>query len=205
MFQGATVNRQQQRSDETRAALLSAGEACFARSGYDLASVDDICRAAGVSKGAFYHHFASKQQLFLELLNRWLEGTDRQLAALRDEATSVPEALTTMIAVLRGVFAEAGDRLPIYLEFWTRAARDKEVWQGTIEPYRRYRDFFAAMVAAGVEQGSLQPVDPQNAARVIVAMGVGLLVQSLLSPDETDWEKVSQEAIRLLLEGLQQR
>jgi TetR/AcrR family transcriptional repressor of nem operon len=45
----------QQRSEETRASILDAAVRCFALSGYDAASVDDICEEAGVSKGAFWH------------------------------------------------------------------------------------------------------------------------------------------------------
>ena len=40
----------------------------FSSTGYNKASVDDICAQAGISKGAFYHHFKSKQELFLALL-----------------------------------------------------------------------------------------------------------------------------------------
>ena len=63
------MRRKQQRSEETRARLLEAAEACFSESGYDGTGVAKICRRAGVSKGAFYHHFETKQAIFLELLN----------------------------------------------------------------------------------------------------------------------------------------
>ena len=53
--------------------LLRSAATCFAESGFDVASVDEICKNAGLSKGGFYHHFSSKQDLIIELLNQWLE------------------------------------------------------------------------------------------------------------------------------------
>jgi len=72
----------QQRGEETRKRLLDAAQEAFALYGYDGTSVAEICRRTGVTKGAFYHHFPSKQDVFLELLERWLEGVNAQLAAL---------------------------------------------------------------------------------------------------------------------------
>src|SRR5260370_42198165 len=50
-------------SGDTRTKLLNAALAVIRAKGYSAATVDEICRAAGVSKGAFFHHFASKDKL----------------------------------------------------------------------------------------------------------------------------------------------
>ena len=90
----------------------------------------------------------------------------------------------------------------MFLEFWTRAAREPEVWQATIAPYRRYRAFFSGMVEAGVAEGTLRPVDPGVAAHVIVSLAVGLVLQGALDPDGADWGQVTRESIQMLLDGL---
>jgi AcrR family transcriptional regulator len=68
----------QARSEKTHKEIMKSAVAEFSRSGYDAASVADICREAGVSKGAFYHHFPSKQKLFLAIMQDWLKGIDKQ-------------------------------------------------------------------------------------------------------------------------------
>ena len=93
----------QQRSEETRGRILDASVRKFAIAGYDAASVDDICSEAGVSKGAFYHHFPSKQSVFLALMNGWLSMIDLGLAAVHKE--TVPETFIEMTNLLPGVFA----------------------------------------------------------------------------------------------------
>src|SRR5262245_18053742 len=49
--------------DRTRTLLIGAASQLFGTSGYDRTSVDQIIKQAGVSKGAFYHHFASKEEI----------------------------------------------------------------------------------------------------------------------------------------------
>ena len=193
----------QRRGEETRSHILQAAEQCFAQHGYDGTGVAEICRRAGVTKGGFYHHFPSKQALFMELLDRWLAELNTQLEAAHAEADTIPEGLLQMAGMVRPVFQVAGEQLPIFLEFWTKAARDPAVWQATIAPYRRYRDLFSGMIEAGITEGTLRPVDPEMAAQVIVSLAVGLVLQSLLDPHGADWGEVAQEGVRMLLEGLE--
>lgn len=199
------MTTQQQRTEETRNRILQTAEECFSRDGYDKTSVATICERAGVSKGAFYHHFTTKHEVFMALLNRWLGGLDEQLASLQTVQASVPEELHAMAGLIGGVFRAAENRFPLFLEFWSQSVRDPEVWKITVAPAHHYRDFFAGMIEQGVREGSLAPADAQTAARVLVSLMMGLLVQGLLDPQAADWEQVAREGIRILLEGMEQR
>ena len=192
----------QQRSEETRASILGAAQNLFAQSGFDATGVAEICQAAGVSKGAFYYHFPSKQALFLELLDQWLKGLDAQLNALRSSQQSAPELLINMTGVFPLVFSSADGRLQMFLEYWTQASRDPIIWEATIAPYHRYQAYFASLIEDGISEGSLEPIDSQVAAQVIVSLAVGLLLQGLLDPQGADWERVSKQGIQYLLEGI---
>jgi AcrR family transcriptional regulator len=190
----------QQRSEETRTHILEAALKRFANHGYNAASIDQICADAGVSKGAFYHHFPSKQAIFLELLKGWLATIDAGFEAVRQG--TVPETLMRMTGILPAVFAAADDRLPMFLEFWLQASRDEKIWEATISPYRHYQDYFANLIQQGIDEGSFAPVNPQSTAQMIVSLAVGLLLQGLLDPDGSDWEKVARESMQVVLKGL---
>jgi AcrR family transcriptional regulator len=190
----------QARSEETRTHILEAALRRFANYGYNAASVDDVCADAGVSKGAFYHHFPSKQSVFLALLNGWLDALEAGFEAARKE--TVPETLMAMTDMLPGIFATADGRLPMFLEFWLRASRDEVVWQATVAPYQRYQQYFSALIEQGKAEGSFRAdIDSQSAAKAIVAIAVGLLLQGLLAPDGTDWQKTARESVSVLLRG----
>jgi len=192
----------QRRAQKTREQILKAAEECFARDGYDATGVAAICEQAGVTKGAFYHHFPSKHALFLALLQGWLGRLDAGMEALRAGAPTVPDGLLHMAGLTRFIFSEAGGRLPVFLEFWNQASHDRDVWQATVAPYRRYRDWFAGIVRTGVAEGSLRPVDPDAAALAIVGLAVGMLLQGLLDPDGANWGQAMHDGMTMLLEGL---
>jgi AcrR family transcriptional regulator len=190
------------RAEETRERILAAAQECFARYGYDATGVAEICERAGVSKGAFFHHFPTKQAVFLELLEHWLAGLGEKLAALRAGAPSVPDALMQMAGTAQQVFEAARGQLPIFLEFLSQAARDSRIWQATISPYRRYRAFFAGMIEAGIAEGSLRRVDPDAAANTILSLAIGLVLQATVDPDGADWGRIAQQSMGMLLEGI---
>lgn len=192
----------QHRGDETRMRILAAAAECFTRTGYDATGVAEICARAGVSKGAFYHHFPGKQAAFLALMEQWLQGVNVPLTAARAAGETVPQQLVGLAQVVEPVFAVAQGQVPMFLEFWRQAAKEPEVWQATIEPYRRFRAGFAELVRAGIADGTLGPVDPDVAALTIVSLGVGLVVQGVLDPNGEDWSRAAAESLRLLLGGL---
>jgi AcrR family transcriptional regulator len=192
----------QLRADQTREHLLAAASDLFTRYGYDATGVAEICEAASVSKGAFYHHFPSKQAVFLALLEQWVGELDSVLAAAAQQVEPAPQRLAAMAGLFEHAFGQAAGRLPMFLEFWRQAAKEPQVWQATIEPYRRFRDTFAGVIETGVAEDSFHPVDPEVAGQVLVALGVGLILQGSIDPDGADWGRVARESVNLLLQGL---
>jgi AcrR family transcriptional regulator len=195
----------QKRSVETRNRIQEAALTCFAEKGYEATGVAEICQVAKVSKGAFYHHFPTKQAIFLALLTGWLAELDARLFAEQTLDKPIPQTFANMAEMSGGVFSSASGQLPLFLEFLMQAKRDPEVWNATIEPYRHYRDLFAGLIRTGIAEGSLKPVSPERAAKVLVSMAVGLLLQSVLDPDAGDWALVAKEGVDLFVNGIRSK
>ncbi|WP_327291823.1 TetR/AcrR family transcriptional regulator [Streptomyces sp. NBC_01198] len=106
---------QRERSDATVEDLLAAARTLFANSGYAATSLDAVCEGAGVTKGALYHHFAGKKQLFSAVYAR-----EQERLAARITAAYVAVADDPWEAVLEGCRA--------YLE----ASLDPEVQRITL-------------------------------------------------------------------------
>jgi AcrR family transcriptional regulator len=197
----------QQRGEETRSHILDIAGELFAQRGYDATSVADICEGAGVTKGAFYHHFGSKQAVFLELRDRWLAPLDVQLALTPVEGETVPEVLQRVGAMVQAIFEVAGDeqRQQVFLELLSAARHDATILPALLAPTRKYRDLFAGLIGAGIKEGTLRKVDRGLAAQVLVSFGLGLIMQSLLDPHGADWGSIASRALPLLLQGLEKQ
>ena len=192
----------QTRSEETRGRIVQAALKLFAEKGYDPTGVAEICLVSEVSKGAFYHHFPSNQEIFLELLQEWLSALDSELGTVMGSARSVPEGLLAMASQMQEVFSAADGRVHLFLEFWQQARRAHEIWKEFIAPYRRYQDFFAGIIQKGIDEGSFRPIDPQVAGQSLVALAVGILVQGVLDPHGADWDRMTRDAVQLMISGM---
>lgn len=78
---GATRRTQAERTEATTAALVDAARELFARDGYEATSLDAVAARAGVTKGAVYHHFDGKRQLFEAVFSREIEQMTGPLTA----------------------------------------------------------------------------------------------------------------------------
>lgn len=192
----------QQRSEETRSNILDASIHLFAAQGFERTTVSEICSEAGVSKGAFFHHFPTKQDVFMQVLENWLAALDAQLKSMIDTSSTVSDGLLQMASLTKVIFNQSNGQLGMFLEFWEQARHDPDVWKATIEPYRRYTRLFATYLRRGIKEGSIREVDPDVAARMIVSMAVGFLLQNLMDPTATDWENAVVESMQVLLKGL---
>jgi AcrR family transcriptional regulator len=191
--------------EDTHQQILHAAERLFAAGGYDATGVAEICRAAGVSKGAFYHHFTSKHDLFLELLDTWLAALDAGFETAVQETADVPTALRSMAALVAHGIQRPEVRLGMFVEFWAHAQRDPLVWERAAEPYARYRAYFEQLIREGIARGDIRPVSPQHGALLLTSTALGVLMQAQFAPNAEAWGEMLPATVGLLLEGLQEQ
>lgn len=92
--------------DETRQALVREGRRLFAGNGYGAVGLAEIVAAAGVTKGALYHHFANKAELFRAVLEEVQQEVGRRVAAAAD---AHPDPRSQLAAGCREFLAAATD------------------------------------------------------------------------------------------------
>ncbi|MCJ7694379.1 MAG: TetR/AcrR family transcriptional regulator [Anaerolineaceae bacterium] len=175
----------------------------FARSGYGATSVSDICKTVNISKGAFYHHFPSKQSLFMALMQDWLDLLDEGFNAVKESSENIPDALFNMAGMTGQIFEAANSGFPIIIEFWRQANSDPIIWKEAVTPYERYLNYFEGLILDGITEGSLdKSVDPKIAARLLLSLAMGFLLQASFDPNGASWTEVTQSGMRLLINGM---
>jgi AcrR family transcriptional regulator len=193
----------QLRGSSTRNRILSTSYELFSHQGYEATGVALICEKAQISKGAFYHHFPSKKDVFFTLIEDWLGKIQTQFLQIKDNPAIIPDQFNSMMPALSSIFSEA-EQIPIFLEFWLQAMRDPEIAQRMIKPYFTFVSLFEKMFEKGIAEGSIDPKsDPHLSMRLVMAFSIGLIMQSMIEPTREDWKKVSQYSLDTVLLGLQ--
>src|SRR4051794_15838065 len=137
--------------EDTREKLLDAAAEVFAEKGYANSSMDDVAAAAGMTKGALYWNFDSKQALFHALLDERVYGPLRTLVDFTRTADLDASTSGQAGAVMGALNAQPG-LLRICYEHWLSILGDDEKRTEQADLWRTMRDALAESLHARAEQ-----------------------------------------------------
>lgn len=171
----------------------------FNERGYDGTSMDDIARAAGITKGSLYHHVKGKE----EFLTR---GAGRALQALHAVLDEPQAQQGTALARLKHILARAVAveiRWLPEVSLLLRLRGNTPAEQALMAQRRHFDQVFTALVRAGIAEGSLRAdLDPRLVTRLILGMANWLVEwyrpQGALAP-----EQIADGILKLAFEGLE--
>jgi len=167
----------------SRTRVLDAAAEVFAERGYERATVDEIATRAGLSKGTVYWNFASKEELFLALLD---ERIDRPVRAVMDISGSAPREQPTAGAVdaaMGQLVRERPQFVQLLLEYWAAAVRDPELRRRYVERQQGLREALAEVIRTRQPPDIPFAIPPEHLATAFVALGLGLALELLVDPD----------------------
>lgn len=197
-----------ERQARTRAELLATAATVFGERGYDGASVEEIAERAGYSHGAVYSNFAGKDDLFLAVFEEYMAARARELAETQvDLPADAP--LETRARALADQWMErfAADResFLLHLEFLGRAGREPGMAERFGSRSATLREAIAAFIAHSQEEEGVEaPLPPADLALVLRALGIGLAVEALVSPDAVR-DDLYGDFVELLVKMLRER
>jgi AcrR family transcriptional regulator len=170
-----------ERRAQTRAALLDAAARVFVDRGFAGASVEAIAAEAGYTRGAFYSNFASKEELFVALLQE--RGFEFARTVARESAGLSPAELGASAAAVHA-HAATDWMVRLFLEVLAHAGRDPETRRLTAGFWSGTRAIGAEQISRGyAAAGREPPIDPAEIASAFIALDVGLALQRYVDPD----------------------
>jgi AcrR family transcriptional regulator len=187
-----------ERRRQTRARLLDAAGQVFARRGFHAATVDEVADAAGYTKGAVYSNFASKDALFLALLDQRVAAQLQQV-----EALYAVESSEELRAAMRGrteqEFAAARDFGVLMVEFSLYAMRHPAARAELAKRYRQLRGRLAELIARRyARRQAAPPIPAEHLAALVLATDAGLFLQFSAEPGALPWELHADAIVQLL-------
>jgi AcrR family transcriptional regulator len=181
-----------EQGEQTRAELLAAARAEFLGAGYHGATLDRIAAAAGYTKGAVYSRYASKADLFLDLLQVRIDARAADNERRADALVGV-DGLTELLAHWRATDREDEAWTLLVMEFRIHAARDPAL----NARYAALHERTVAGVARTLERVLGAAADP-GVARMVLAIGTGTTLEHVTGPDRLSEEKVARVVAALV-------
>lgn len=173
----------ERRLERTRSALLDAAEEVFAEKGFTPATLDDIAHAAGYTKGAIYKHFATKEELFLAVSDRYWRRYFDNFAEVMSAATRVGSRELDDIA---GRWAQlsrdrGAEHAALGHEFSLYLLRNPEARERVAAKRTEVVEALAGFVAKGLDKlGATLLIPPQTFAHVLIATSDSVVLASEL-------------------------
>jgi AcrR family transcriptional regulator len=170
----------------TRARLIDAAARVFARAGFDGASVDAIAQEAGFTKGAVYSNFRSKDGLFVAVLEERVARRMRDIEEVFFSPESLEDVRSGGHELGRQLVAER-DFWLLFIEVWSRAAREPALRERLAQLYERWCDDVGRMFATHFERLGLPlPGRPEALGSAAIALAEGHILQALIDPERAE-------------------
>lgn len=187
MAAGTKRETRAEKQARTRAALLATAASVFAERGYQGASVEEIAERAGYSHGAVYSNFAGKEDLFLAVFEEYMAERARELAATQedlDESAPLEARARALADQWMERFAADRESFLLHLEFLGQAGREPGMAERFGTRSAAMREAVAAYISHFQEEEEAKaPLSPADLALVMRALGIGLAIEALVSPE----------------------
>lgn len=186
---------------QTRQRLIEAATEYFAVKGYEGTAVDELAKHAGYTRGAFYSHFANKEELMKAIID---QGFDSDLEGIRRlEALEGVDALAAGYKELARAFYNDPMNLLWMLEFQLSAVRHPELREAYAAQHRKMREAIRRLLTNHLEREGYDDAPAYGEYSdifLVIVSGLGLL--KLIYGDEISPDTF-ERAFRALMKGME--
>ena len=182
--------------------ILDAALQIFVKKGYAETRMDDIVKDSGVSKGAIYHYYSSKKDLFLDLINFWEEF---YFPNILDKKYRNKKAAGKLREIAKDVILTFKDKKYVFLaelEIWSLANHDEAVRSRTKKLYTNLIKLFSSIIREGIENNEFKKINVNIAALSIMTSLQGVIWFSIFEESKLSAEEYLTEVMEFIIIGL---
>jgi AcrR family transcriptional regulator len=182
--------------------ILESALICFAEKGFELATIDDICAQAGMSKGSIYNYFKTKDDIYIQLMN---EKTTSNFDYFHEKFKSIKSA-SAKLQFLFKTYREASltdefkHLILVHGEFWLSSSRKEEIRSIMLKRYHDvYRGFVENLLDEGKASGEFQKdIDSSVFSTLFWTIVDGICLDYVVIGDEYPYRELFQKAEDML-------
>ena len=187
--------------DKSKNQILDAALKVFVKKGYAETRMEDIVLNSGLSKGAIYHHYSSKRDLFLSLIDYWESNSFPNFIDTDYSNLSASDTLRDVVSEIVKTFKNKKYVFLAELEFWSLANHDPDVRDKTKTIYNKLLNFFKGVVNKGIENKEFKDLNVEVAALSIMTSVQGVIWFSIFEKTNISAEEYLNDVIEFILYG----
>src|ERR1700730_3224785 len=185
---------------ETRERLLRAAVNLYSAKGFSGASVEDICRRARVTKGAFYHHFESKAHLIMAIHNGFVDLQIAEITAVIEKDLPPEETLAEAIVVIIRNILNQKASISLFMREYPAMPRDVD--RAVRDSRLKYEQLLVGVIDRGRDLGVFHTELPTNILLYGI-LGMGAWATQWYDPKRAPAPKViGRNYARMVIDGL---
>ncbi len=189
--------------EETKKRIVLKATQLFVQKGYAAVTMNEVCAASNVSKGSLYHHFPSKDELFLYVVE---EDTAQWLQAWEDKKKEIVGVQERLYALAEHYANDFQNPLIRALEEFSRSrAHPEDITERLVLLYEAASHACRELLKEGMDTGYFIKGDLEDYVIIVNGMleGIGRVSEySMHEKTSDDIKKYYRESVRLLLRGI---
>ena len=181
--------------------ILMAAIKVLTKKGYYSSTMDDIVAESKMSKGAIYHYYSSKKDVYLAVIDMWENQTQELLAPAADEKSSA-NAIKELFNLLAKQLKIDGSFFNCLPTLWAIARHDDDFKKKMQKVYNRFQRFIELIILKGIESKefvNLRPNNAQTSALSLILNFEGIFWFNIFSSKYVDAEKYIDEVSSYIL------
>ena len=182
--------------------ILKAALKIFVVNGYSNTKMDDIAEEAGFSKGAVYHHFSSKDDLFFSLIDYWEASFLPKFYSNNYSNVSLVKVLKELASEVASNFKNKKYLFLAELEIWALSNRDSKVRERTKKLYNKMLSHLENIFTNAINDGEYKNIDPGMAAMAVMTSMQGVIWFSIFDHKNFTAEEYVNEVMNFIINGL---
>ena len=196
-----SVNKQ----ENTKKKILDSAFDVFVKNGYKDTTMSHIVRESGLSKGAIYHYYKSKKDLFISLIDHWEIFSFPDFYSKSNKDESAHETLMRFADTVYEVFCKRPHVFLAEIEFWALANKDKEINDRSKVLYDKILKLFELVLNKGIRNKEFKKIDTKTISVELLSVFQGINWFCLFGGNKREVEKYLHQSVHTILEGIRSK
>ena len=196
-----SINKQ----ENTKKKILDSAFDVFVKNGYKDTTMSHIVRESGLSKGAIYHYYKSKKDLFISLIDHWEIFSFPDFYSKSNKEESAQETLMRFADTVYEVFCKRPHVFLAEIEFWALANKDKEINDRSKVLYDKILKLFELVLNKGIRNKEFKKIDTKTISVELLSVFQGIKWFCLFGGNKREVEKYLHQSVHTILEGIRSK